>query len=161
RHRNSRRRGAIAHRRDIKAASPRTYYRSSPVAPAVFSIRNTMRLSFRSDISTLSPVSRTRLGMSITDSGSVHSTSNRSPAASGLSALRVISAGNGHFRPARSSLVVVILSCLAALNRGFRKQFFDRNRRPPDQRGRRIDIVEMDDRQPRLDAAVGHDTDNA
>jgi len=38
---------------------------------AAFSIRNTMRGSTRSVISTLSPTSRIRLGMSITDSGSV------------------------------------------------------------------------------------------
>src|SRR5689334_3100371 len=81
-----------------------------PIGPLAFSIRNTMRLSLRSVISTLSPVSRMRLGMSITDSGSVHSTSSRSPAESDFSALRVFSAGNGHFRPARSSFVVVMRS---------------------------------------------------
>src|SRR5262249_16610451 len=79
-----------------------------PIGPLIFSIRKTMRLSLRSVISTLSPVSRMRLGISITDSGSVHSTSNRSPAASDFSALRVFRGGNGHFRPARSSFVVVM-----------------------------------------------------
>src|SRR5262245_27709024 len=81
-----------------------------PIGPLVFSMRKTMRLSLRSVISTLSPVSRMRLGMSITESGSVHSTSRRSPAASDFSALRVFNAGSGHFRPARSSFVVVMLS---------------------------------------------------
>ena len=37
----------------------------------VFDRKNTIRLSLRSAISTLSPVSRIRLGMSITESGSV------------------------------------------------------------------------------------------
>src|SRR5438477_8560499 len=76
-----------------------------PIGSLAFSIKKTMRLSLRSVISTLSPVSRMRLGMSITDSGSVHNTSSRSPAASDFNAFRVFNAGNGHFRPARSSFV--------------------------------------------------------
>src|SRR6201999_758617 len=80
-----------------------------PIEPFVFSIRKTIRLSLRSVISTLSPVSRMRLGISITDRGSVQSTSSLSPAASDLSAFRVFKAGNGHFRPARSSFVVVVI----------------------------------------------------
>src|SRR3954463_6493444 len=74
-----------------------------------FSIRNTMRRSARSVISTLSPVSRIRLGMSITDSGSVQCTSRKSPGVTAFNALRVFSAGSGHFRPQRSSFVVVML----------------------------------------------------
>src|SRR6266702_1688274 len=41
------------------------------IAPSAFSIRNTIRAAFRSVISTLSPVSRIRFGISITESGSV------------------------------------------------------------------------------------------
>src|SRR5262245_25136009 len=81
-----------------------------PIDPFVFSIKNTMRPSLRSVISTLSPVSRMRLGISITDSGSVHSTSSRSPGKTDFSSFGVFSAGNGHFRPARSSFVVVMRS---------------------------------------------------
>ena len=41
----------------------------------------------------------------MTDNGSVHSTSRMSPGASDFNALRVFSAGSGHFRRLRSSLV--------------------------------------------------------
>ena len=67
----------------------------------------------RSVISTLSPVSRIRLGMSITDSGSVQRTSRKSPGFNAFNALRVFNAGNGHLRPVRSSLVVVMRSQMA------------------------------------------------
>src|SRR5260370_32769752 len=81
-------------------------------APA-FSIRNTNRRSARSVISTLSPVSWIRFGMSITDSGSVQCTSRKAPGVSAFSALRVFNAGNGHLRPVRSSLVVVMRPYMA------------------------------------------------
>src|SRR6266404_6077548 len=81
-------------------------------APA-FSIRNTNRRSARSVISTLSPVSWIRFGMSITDSGSVQCTSSKAPGVSAFSALRVFNAGNGHLRPVRSSLVVVMRPYMA------------------------------------------------
>ena len=42
-----------------------------PIGPLVFSIKNTISRSARSAISTLSPVSRIKLGISITDNGSV------------------------------------------------------------------------------------------
>src|SRR3569833_1260006 len=73
-----------------------------------FSIKNTMQVSLRSVISTWSPVSRIRLGISITDNGSVQCTSSRSPGLRGFSALRVFRAGSGHFNPARSSVIVVM-----------------------------------------------------
>ena len=54
------------------------YERSAPlvfsIEPLIFSIKNTMRASLRSVISTVSPVSRIRFGMSITDKGSVQCT---------------------------------------------------------------------------------------
>src|SRR6266404_4084193 len=78
------------------------------IEPFAFSIKNTMRPWLRSVISTLSPVSRMRFGISITDSGSVQSTSSLSPGGSVFSALRVFNAGKGHFSPARSSFVVVM-----------------------------------------------------
>ena len=46
--------------------------------------------------------------MSITDSGSVQSTSSLSPGGNAFSALRVFSAGSGHFSPARSSFVTFV-----------------------------------------------------
>src|ERR1700755_1915084 len=79
-----------------------------PSAGSAFSIRKTIRASLRSVISTLSPVSWIKLGISITESGSVQCTSSWSPAFRGLSALRVFSAGSGHLRPVRSSFVRVI-----------------------------------------------------
>src|SRR6476660_2724552 len=79
-----------------------------PIDPFVFSIKNTMRSWLRSVISTLSPVSRMRFGISITESGSVQSTSSLSPGGNVFSALRVFNAGSGHFSPARSSFVVVM-----------------------------------------------------
>src|ERR1700751_1207283 len=75
---------------------------------STFSIRKTIRFSSRCLISTLSPVSRIRFGMSITDNGSVQWTSRKSPAFTDFSALRVFSAGSGHFKPVRSSFVVVM-----------------------------------------------------
>src|SRR4051794_38882752 len=81
--------------------------------PRAFSIRKTMRRSACSVISTRSPVSRIRLGISITDSGSVQCTSSRSPGLSDFSALRVFSAGSGHLSPVRSSFV-----CAMALQHG-------------------------------------------
>src|SRR5229473_3022408 len=80
---------------------------------AAFSIRNTIRRSARWVISTLSPVSRIRFGMSITDSGSVQCTSNKAPGVSAFSALRVFNAGNGHLRPVRSSFVVLMRPYMA------------------------------------------------
>src|SRR3954471_13164905 len=73
-----------------------------------FSIRNTMRWSVRSVISTRSPVSPIKAGISITDNGSVQCTSSTSPGCNDFSAFRVFSAGKGHFKPERSSFVVVI-----------------------------------------------------
>src|SRR4051812_30316025 len=67
-----------------------------------------MRRSARSVISTRSPVSRIRLGISITDSGSVQCTSSRSPGFNDFSALRVLRAGSGHLSPVKSSLVCVM-----------------------------------------------------
>src|SRR6266480_6136526 len=80
---------------------------------AAFSIRKTNRRSARSVISTLSQVSWIRFGMSITDSGSVQCTSRKAPGVSAFSALRVFNAGNGHLRPVRSSLVVVMRPYMA------------------------------------------------
>src|SRR5206468_8254495 len=65
----------------------------SSAARLAFSIRKTMRRSTCSVISTKSPVSRIRLGMSITANGSVQCTSSRSPGLRAFSALRVFSAG--------------------------------------------------------------------
>ena len=76
-----------------------------PAIGADLSIRNTISCSPRSTASSLSPVRPTRWGMSIAASGSVQRTSRRSPGASDFSALRVFSAGSGHFSPDRSSLV--------------------------------------------------------
>src|SRR5262245_25501216 len=59
-----------------------------------------------------SPVSRMRLGISISTSGSVHSTVSRSPACSLVSALRVRSAGNGHLSPRRLMVVSAIMDSL-------------------------------------------------
>src|SRR5580692_7793383 len=81
-------------------------------AVSAFSIRNTILFSSRSVISTLSPVSRIRFGMSMTDNGSVQCTSRKWPGSIDFSALRVFSAGNGHLRPVRLSLVVVMRSGL-------------------------------------------------
>src|SRR5262245_6843731 len=61
-----------------------------------------------------SPVSRTRLGMSIVDSGSVHSSTSSSPAASRDSALRALRAGSGHLSPRRSRTVSAIAKHLTA-----------------------------------------------
>src|SRR5580704_10059396 len=92
-----------------------------------------MRCSARSVISTLSPVSRIKLGMSMTDKGSVQCTSSRSPGFNGFSALRVFSAGSGHFNPVRSSLVVVMVLPLL----------------------HQIGIAEEADRRARLDSGDG------
>src|SRR6185369_1699580 len=92
--------------------------------PSAFSIKNTMRLSARSVISTLSPVSRIKLGMSITDSGSVQCTSRKSPGATDFSALRVFNAGSGHLRPVRSSFVVVMFRTWRSRRRSSMPQRF-------------------------------------
>ena len=60
-----------------------------------------MRPWLRSVISTLSPVSRMRFGISITDSGSVQSTSSLSPGGNVFSALRVFNAGKRAFQPGK------------------------------------------------------------
>ena len=44
----------------------------------------------------------------MTDNGSVQCTSRKWPGKMDFRALRVLSAGNGHLRPERSSLVVVM-----------------------------------------------------
>jgi hypothetical protein len=70
-------------------------------------MRNTMSRSPRSMVSNRSPVIPTKWGMSITASGSVQRTSSRSPRAKDFRALRVLSAGRGHFSPDRSNLMMV------------------------------------------------------
>jgi Major Facilitator Superfamily len=71
-------------------------------------MRNTIARSLRSMTSNLSPVAASKCGMSIAASGSVQRTSSRSPGAKDLKALRVLSAGSGHFSPDRSNLVMVM-----------------------------------------------------
>jgi MobA-like NTP transferase domain len=71
-------------------------------------MRNTVSRSPRSMISNRSPIIPTKWGMSITASGSVQRTSSRSPGAKDFKALRVLSAGRGHFSPDRSNLMVVM-----------------------------------------------------
>src|SRR5262249_51265546 len=74
----------------------------------IFRIRNVSSfLSLRLS-SSLSPVWRSRFGISIPESGSVHSTIRMSPGCDWLSALRVRSAGSGHLRPRRLSVFSVI-----------------------------------------------------
>src|SRR3954466_11607358 len=51
--------------------------------------------------------------------------------------------------------------CLSTLGGRFRKQLSDRDGGPLDQGGSRVDIVEMNGRQPALDCGVGHDSDHA
>ena len=75
---------------------------------ADFSMRNTVSRSPRSMISNRSPIAPTKWGMSITASGSVQRTSSLSPGAKDFKALRVLSAGRGHFSPDRSNLMVVM-----------------------------------------------------
>src|ERR1700758_4888905 len=75
---------------------------------ADFSMRNRMSRSPRSMISKRSPISPTKWGMSITASGSVQRTSSLSPGIKDFEALRVFSAGRGHFSPDRSNLMVVM-----------------------------------------------------
>jgi hypothetical protein len=75
---------------------------------ADFSMRNRTSRSPRSIASIRSPVSVTRCGMSMAASGSVQRTSSRSPGAKDFKALRVFSAGSGHFSPDRSNLVIVM-----------------------------------------------------
>ena len=50
-------------------------------------------------ISQRSPLTPTKWGISIIASGSVQRTSSRSPGAKDFRALRVLSAGRGHFSP--------------------------------------------------------------
>src|SRR5262247_4669755 len=64
-------------------------------------MRNTNSAASRALCSSTSPVSRTRFGISMADSGSVHSSTSASPADSFASALRAFSAGSGHLRPRR------------------------------------------------------------
>jgi hypothetical protein len=71
-------------------------------------MRNTVSRSLRTMISKRSPVTPTKWGMSITASGSVQRTSSRSPGVKDFNALRVLSAGRGHFSPDRSNLVMVM-----------------------------------------------------
>ena len=71
-------------------------------------MRNTVSRSPRSMISNRSPIIPIKWGMSITASGSVQRTSSRSPGARDFKALRVLSAGRGHFSPDRSNLMVVM-----------------------------------------------------
>ena len=68
-------------------------------------MRKTNRPGCVGDSSSTSPVWLIRFGMSSVDSGSVHSTTSRSPAASRVSALRVFSAGRGQRSPRRSRVV--------------------------------------------------------
>ena len=75
---------------------------------ADFSMRNTVSRSPCSMISKRSPITPTKWGMSITASGSVQRTSSRSPGVKDFKALRVLSAGRGHFSPDRSNLVMVM-----------------------------------------------------
>src|SRR2546422_850306 len=65
----------------------------------LFLILNVSTLPFLALPSILSPVSRIRFGMSIMVSGSVHSMTSTSPAASFDKSLRVLSVGSGHFSP--------------------------------------------------------------
>src|SRR5512146_271889 len=60
--------------------------------------------------SSVSPVWRSKLGMSIAASGSVHSMVSRSPLAMPASSFLVRRAGKGHFRPLR----LTVLSAIAA-----------------------------------------------
>ena len=71
-------------------------------------MRNTVSRSPRSIASNRSPVEATKCGMSIAASGSVQRTSSRSPGAKDFRALRVLSAGRGHFSPDRSNLATVM-----------------------------------------------------
>lgn len=73
-----------------------------------FSMRNTVSRSLRSMRSKRSPLIPTRWGMSITASGSVQRTSSQLPGSRDFRALRVLSAGRGHFSPERSNLIVVM-----------------------------------------------------
>src|SRR5215813_8556296 len=50
---------------------------------------------------------------------------------------------------------------IRSLGGRFREKILDRDRRPLDQGGDRIDVVEMSDRQPGLNFGIGHDADNA
>src|ERR1700693_3894088 len=75
-------------------------------------IRNTSTSPLCDLPSTWSPVSRIRLGMSISASGSVHSTTRMSPAGSLDNALRARSAGSGHLSPRRLMVVSAILCLL-------------------------------------------------
>src|SRR3954454_11590157 len=67
-----------------------------------------------------SPVSRSRLGISIAASGSVHSITSTPPAEIPDSSLRVLSGGNGHFRPRRLTIVSPDSSVIADSLRGDR-----------------------------------------
>jgi hypothetical protein len=90
----------------VRAARRRGSY--CPTVGADFSMRNRTSRSPRSIASNRSPVCVTRCGMSMAASGSVQRTSSRSPGAKDFKALRVFSAGRGHFSPDRSNLVMVI-----------------------------------------------------
>lgn len=79
-------------------------------AACALSIKKMMWSPSRSVASRRSPVSLIRLGMSMAASGSVQRTSRRSPGLMPLSALRVFSAGKGHFNPVRSSCLVVMVA---------------------------------------------------
>src|SRR5262245_1016294 len=92
-------------RSDMRGAAPGCRFAHPGYRPQALRMRNTNSALSLALCSSTSPVSRTRLGMSIMASGSVHSSTSASPAASRDSALRALRAGRGHFSPRRSRTV--------------------------------------------------------
>src|SRR5262249_11290128 len=81
----------------------RLTHQETVCAPAL-RMRNTRSPACSLFASSTSPVSRTRLGMSIAVNGSVHSSTSASPGVSRESTLRALSAGSGQRKPRRSSV---------------------------------------------------------
>src|SRR5580692_2850671 len=75
-------------------------------------MRNVVTPSSRRVSSITSPLCLSKLGISITASGSVHCTTRMSPGAHAVSAFRVRKTGRGHFSPRRSMSFSVIASWL-------------------------------------------------